>query len=182
MAKYLAAEVSELLQPLDTVTVLATLKADSAARQIALTSLAAAWQEAATLLGDDPQAWRWGDLHLIRFEHPLFDLADASLKEKMSYPPYSRGGSGHTTNSTSFSPKDLLVRSGASFRMVLDVGRWDAAEMTNAPGQSGDPDSPFYRNLLDGWANDSSFPLLYSRDAIIENRAFRIELLPKEAK
>ncbi len=179
MAKYLAAEVSELLQPLDTVTVLATLKADSAARRIALTSLAAAWQEAATLLGDDPQAWRWGDLHLIRFEHPLFDLADASLKEKMSYPPYSRGGSGHTTNSTSFSPKDLLVRSGASFRMVLDVGRWDAAEMTNAPGQSGDPDSPFYRNLLDGWATDSSFPLLYSRDAIIENKAFRIELLPE---
>ena len=48
--------------------------------------------------------------------------------------------------------------------MVLDVGQWDDAEMTNAPGQSGDPRSPFYRNLLQGWAEDSSFPMLYSRE------------------
>ena len=73
-----------------------------------------------------------------------------------------------------------MVRSGASFRMVLDVGRWDDAEMTNAPGQSGDPRSPFYDNLLEGWATDSSFPLLYSRDAIEANRALRIELIPAD--
>jgi penicillin amidase len=63
--------------------------------------------------------------------------------------------------------------------MVLDVGRWDEAEMTNAPGQSGDPESPFYRNLLEGWANDSSLPLLYSREAVLANQALRIELLPQ---
>ncbi len=148
-------------------------------QEIALQTLDAAWEEAVALLGDQPGNWRWGDLHLIRFRHPLLDLAAQPLKEKMSYPPYRRGGSGNTTNNTGFSPTDLLVRSGASFRMVLDVGRWDDAEMTNAPGQSGDPDSPFYRNLLEGWANDSSFPLLYSRDAVIANKALRIELLPE---
>ena len=179
MARHLAAEVSDLVQPLDSLTVVAALREDPAVRQIALTSLAAAWQEALALLGDDPQAWRWGDLHLMRFEHPLLDLASAPLKAKLSYPPYGRGGSGNTTNATGFSAEDFLVRSGASFRMVLDVGRWDAARMTNAPGQSGDPDSPFYRNLLDGWANDSSFPLLYSRAAVIANQALRIELLPE---
>ena len=60
--------------------------------------------------------------------------------------------------------------------MVLDVGRWDDAEMTNAPGQSGDPRSPFYGNLLEGWATDSSFPLLYSREAVEANQALRIVL------
>ena len=69
----------------------------------------------------------------------------------------------------------------APAEIILDVGRWDAAEMTNAPGQSGDPDSPFYRNLLDGWASDSSFPLLYSRAAVMANQALRIELLPEYA-
>ena len=62
--------------------------------------------------------------------------------------------------------------------MVLDVGRWDDAEMTNVPGQSGDPRSPFYDNLLEGWATDSSFPLLYSREAIEANEALRIRLEP----
>ncbi|TDF92495.1 penicillin acylase family protein [Arthrobacter terricola] len=35
-----------------------------------------------------------------------------------------------------------------------------------APGQSGDPRSPHYADLLSTWANGESFPLLYSRSAI----------------
>ena len=97
----------------------------------------------------------------------------------MRYPDYPRGGSGTTTNNTGFRPNDFLVRSGASFRMVLDVGRWDDAEMTNAPGQSGDPRSQFYANLLEGWATDSSFPLLYSRSAVEANQVLRISLEPR---
>ena len=55
---------------------------------------------------------------------------------------------------------------------------WDAARMTNAPGQSGDPRSPFYDNLLEGWARDESFPLLFSRDAVEANARLRIALVP----
>ena len=91
---------------------------------------------------------------------------------------YSRGGSGNTTNNTYFSPEDFLIKSGASFRMVLDVGNWDEAWMTNAPGQSGDPRSPFYSNLLNGWARERSFPLLYSRFRIERDAALRIKLRP----
>ena len=55
-----------------------------------------------------------------------------------------------TTNATSceFASNLLGDRAGASYRQVIDVGNWDAATMTNAPGQSGDPRSPFYDNLL----------------------------------
>lgn len=63
--------------------------------------------------------------------------------------------------------------------MVLDVGRWDAARMTNAPGQSGDPRSPHYSNLLEGWATDRSFPLLYSRAAIDQHVVNVIRLVPE---
>ena len=50
--------------------------------------------------------------------------------------------------------------------------------MTNTPGQSGNPDSPYYDNLLDDWANDRTFPLLFSRKSIEENAAFTINLIP----
>ena len=66
-------------------------------------------------------------------------------------------------------------------RTLLDVGRWDDAEMTNAPGQSGDPRSQFYANLLQGWAEESGFPLLYSKAAIEANKAFEIILSPARA-
>ncbi len=165
------------LDGMDTLAVLETLKLPGA-EEPALTSLEAAWFETIQLLGPDPADWRWGDLHQIVFEHPLLSLADGDLAESMRYSPYPRGGSGNTTNNTGFRPSDFRVVAGASFRMVLDVGRWDDAEMTNAPGQSGDPRSPFYDNLLEGWATDSSFPLLYSRSAVEANQALRIVLEP----
>jgi penicillin amidase len=99
----------------------------------------------------------------------------------MTYPPYPRGGSGNTTNSTGFSARDMLVRAGASYRQVIDVGNWDASTMTNAPGQSGDPRSPFYDNLLKDWAEEGAFPLLYSREKVLEHQVFRIALLPKDS-
>ena len=36
----------------------------------------------------------------------------------------------------------------------------------NSPGQSGNPDSPFYKDLFEQWANDKFFPVYYSREKI----------------
>jgi acyl-homoserine lactone acylase PvdQ len=43
---------------------------------------------------------------------------------------------------------------------------WDKCMFTNAAGQSGNPASPFYRNLYLHWANDQYQPLVYTFDAI----------------
>jgi len=168
---------------LDTMDSLAVVEKMNAAPDVVKASLASAWSDAVELMGDDPTKWTWGSLHKTNFKHPLLDLmkankADAELARSAEMRSYSRGGSGNTTNNTYFSPEDFLVKSGASFRMVLDVGNWDEAWMTNAPGQSGDPRSPFYSNLLNGWARERSFPLLYSRFRIERDAALRIKLSP----
>ena len=126
-------------------------------------SLADAWEDAAARLGADPASWRWGMLHTMNFTHPLAEVSPAAAA--WSLPPKALGGSSYTVNNTGFGD-DYRVRSGASWRMVLDVGNWDAARMTNAPGQSGDPESPHYGDLLDPWAALESRPLLYSREAV----------------
>jgi penicillin amidase len=118
-------------------------------------------------------------LHQTRFTHPLQHIADGALAQMMQLKRYPRGGSAHTTNNTSYYTTDFDVDHGASYRQVIDVGNWDAARMTNTPGQSGDPRSPFYDNLLEVWAKDGSFPLLYSREKILENRALTITLEPR---
>lgn len=176
LAAALLPEEPGALQPLDSLTILDTLRYPIG-RSVARDTLAEAWEVARAQFGP-PRQWRWGDLHQMRFEHPLLTRAGVGLAEAMRYPPYARGGSANTTNNTSFGPDDFLVRSGASFRMVLDVGNWDAARMTNAPGQSGDPRSPFYDNLLAGWAADQSFPMLYSRELVEANRAIHVTLIP----
>src|SRR5690606_4547072 len=63
-------------------------------------------------------------------------------------------------------------------RMVLDVGAWDASRAANAPGQSGDPSSPHYADLLPLWRRGDYFPLLYTRAAAVEHTERTIRHLP----
>ena len=65
--------------------------------------------------------------------------------------------------STAYRSTDYQLAGGASFRMVTDVGNWDASVAINTPGQSGDPASPHYRDLFEIWSRGKYFPIFYSR-------------------
>ena len=160
--------------------ILLRLLAEPELQDLMVRTLEAAFGDTASLLGEDTASWQWGRIHKTSFEHPLHSLADGDLADAMQIERYSRGGSRNTTNNTWSGNEELTVDGGASYRQVIDVGNWDAAKMTNAPGQSGDPRSPFYDNLLEGWANDEYFPLLYSREAVEANSAITITLLPAD--
>lgn len=88
------------------------------------------------------------------------------------------GGASSTPRAASYND-DFEVTSGASFRMVLDVGNWDASRFINTPGQSGDPFSPHYRDLAALWATGHYVPLSYSRDAVERNAAHVLTLTPE---
>jgi len=62
--------------------------------------------------------------------------------------------------------------------MIVNTGDWDATLGTNAPGQSGDPSSPFYSNLYEDWAKDVYFPVYYSKEKILEHLYQKTLLTP----
>ena len=76
-------------------------------------------------------------------------------------------------------PSDFKVISGASFRMVLDVGGWDNSMAINTPGQSGDPASPHFRDLFPKWAAGEYIPLIYSKSAVKDATETIFRLSPK---
>ena len=69
-----------------------------------------------------------------------------------------------------------VAADGASYREILDVADWDRSMVTNMPGQSGQPESPFYGNLLPVWADDKYFPLAFSRPAVEKATAHGLTL------
>jgi penicillin amidase len=69
-----------------------------------------------------------------------------------------------------------VAADGASYREILDVADWDRSLVTNTPGQSGQPGSPFYGNLLPLWAEDRYLPLVFSRAAVERHARYRLEL------
>ncbi|MCZ6852587.1 MAG: penicillin acylase family protein, partial [Gammaproteobacteria bacterium] len=117
LARILAPEAPNLLKPVDTQAVVEAMRFPLG-RDLASATLGPAYAETQQLLGENPSTWRWGDLHQIQFVHPLQHRATGRLANAMIYDAYPRGGSGNTTNSTSFRADDFLVRAGASFRMV----------------------------------------------------------------
>jgi penicillin amidase len=129
-------------------------------------------------LGPDMSAWRYGqqDLKHSAMKHPLSDALAQEFRAGLDLGPLPRGGNGYTPGSTG---NNYRQSSGASFRVVIPVGEWDRALGMNSPGQSGNPESPYYGNLFERWAKDQYFPMYYSRDSILKYADRKQILQPK---
>ncbi|MBR7799086.1 penicillin acylase family protein [Undibacterium fentianense] len=148
--------------------------------QLLLNSLSLAYQRMEHLLGKNSQEWRWGNIQKTEFTHPLSKLLDATQRAQFDIGPLPRGGSANTVNQSTYRLSDFVQINGPTFRVVVDVGNWDNSRAINAPGQSGDQDSPHYRDLTEKWSKGQYFPLLYSRSAIENNTKQSFLLTPKK--
>ena len=143
-----------------------------------LESLNAAVNELRQLLGPDPSDWAWGKLHHAQFMHALAPLADDAMRAQLTVGRLAMGGSAFSPRAAAYRTSDFSVISGASFRMVIDVGNWDQSVTINTPGQSGDPFNPHYRDLAPLWAGGDYVPLLYSREAVERAASEAFRLMP----
>jgi penicillin amidase len=125
----------------------ATLEAD----------LKKAIDQLASRQGADWKSWRWGRMHTRSFPHAFVAEFDLPTVERP-------GGAG------------TVAADGASYREILDVSNWDNSIVTNTPGQSAQPESPFYGSLLPLWADNQYFPLVYSRQAVDDHTVHRLTL------
>jgi penicillin amidase len=146
--------------------------------ELLLSTLDDAIDEVEELLGDDREEWEWGDLKHALFEHALSAGVDDDVAETLNVGPEPVGGSGYTVWNAGYDD-DFQLTSGASWRMVVDVGEWDNSLAMSVPGQSGDPESPFYDNLLDPFVEGKYFPLLYTRKAVQNACINQIDLNPQ---
>jgi len=142
--------------------------------QLLLDCLRSATERLVKLEGPDPLNWSWGKLHGMQFRHSL-DKAEGS--SFMDLGPVARPGDGETVNATSYD-SSFEQTGGASYREILDTSDWDKSLAINVPGQSGQPGSQHYSDLLPLWSEGMYFPLVYTRDTIDRQTTDRLELQP----
>jgi len=150
--------------------------ADAWLAQTVVATLAATEADLRQRLGDEPDLWRWGDLHQAWMQHPAQTLlADALPSNCLETKRVARSGSGDTVGLTAY---DATYRQivGSTLRLVMDVGEWDNSVAMNAPGQSGRLDDAACQNLLAAWARGEAFPLLYTQERIAPHVAYEIVL------
>jgi penicillin amidase len=101
------------------------------------------------------------------------------MKNLLDPAPLARPGDEYTVNATG-APQDSWQQvSGASYREILDTSDWDQSLAVNAPGQSGQPGSPHYSDLLTLWNDGKYFPLVYSQKAVEHETTDRMVLEPR---
>jgi penicillin amidase len=113
----------------------------------------------------DRAQWTWGNAHRLQLRHALG-------RRELNLEPVARPGDAHTVNAAGG------VASGPSFRQILDFANWDGSVMTNVPGESGDPESKHYKDLLADWAAGKYHPMPFSRKAVEAAAEERIVLEP----
>ena len=115
--------------------------------------------------GPEMQGWKYGQerYHHARLAHPLSVVVNAATRAKLEVGPLPRGGDGMTVSATGNGDNQTA---GGSLKIIADTDDWDNSVGINTPGQSGDPDSPHYRDLFELWAQGTYFPVAYSRTKV----------------
>ncbi|GIV38017.1 MAG: hypothetical protein KatS3mg032_2396 [Cyclobacteriaceae bacterium] len=131
--------------------------------------------------GPDMNQWQYGqeNYHHVLIRHPLYAAVNDSLRATLQCGPAPRGGSGTTPGVTGNADNQTH---GATFRIVADVADWDNCWFTNAPGQSGDPQSNYFKNLFIPWATDHYFRMYFSKNNIVQRAAEKKRLVPAEKR
>lgn len=101
--------------------------------------------------GEDIKTWQWGSVKGTNVEH-LAKLPGMGT-EKLWI-----GGGHNMVNATK-------KHKGPSWRMVVELGEEPNAFGIYPGGQSGNPGSPYYANMIDDWASGQLRPLNYIKSA-----------------
>lgn len=142
-------------------------------------SLSSAVSDLRRRFGSDMTDWQYGQegYKHVHLRHPMSAAVNEELRDRLEVGPAPRHGYSYTVSNTAYGDNQT---SGGSFRMIVDTGDFDRTLASNTPGQSGDPDSPFYSNLFNEWVNDRYFPLFYSRERIESVTVERLLMMPDE--
>ena len=143
-------------------------------------SLDAAISGLSQTLGDDPAAWRWGDVHEARFEHSFWQRVSVIGGFAGSF--FAVDGGNDTINRAASRIADaqqpFAAVHGAGYRGVYDLAEPGRSRFIVATGQSGNPLSRHYRDLGALWRRGEGIRLDASREDLERDATSRLLLLP----
>lgn len=131
------------------------------------------------MFGDEMTTWTWGEAHLAKFNHrPLGELPaginvglDIMLND--IYHLFNRSipttGGLTAVNRMAWNAGsgDFVIRNTiASMRQILDFSDWDNSKYVHSLGQSGDPRSDHYDDMMALWAAGEYLTHGYTADAV----------------
>ena len=141
-------------------------------------ALAAAYAGLRLRFGPDERLWAWGRVRPTTLRHPA--SVRRPLGMLLDLGPFPWGGDSDTVSQaagTMGAPSEG-VSVVASLRMVIDVGNWDASRFVLPGGQSGNPLSTHYSDMLPLWRRGTGVPIAWSAEEVNRAAVKELRILP----
>jgi acyl-homoserine-lactone acylase len=149
--------------------------------EILARALAAAYALCAKRMGGDRADWKWGSLHTYYWRHD-FTKSTMFFHDYLNRGPYPAGGDVHTVNvSAFFWGKDFDVIVIPAMRLVVDFGLEEPAFLVVVPGQSGNPSSEHYADMLPLYLEGKNHPLPFGNQGVRAQYGSTVILRPGPA-
>ncbi len=128
--------------------------------------------------GDKPEAWNWGGVHELQFDHPLggrwpfrdfFKTHPFPMGKSMS----SIEGWAHASGGPQFH-----IVSGPSARLIIDLSDFDRSVSCLSTGQSGQVMDLHYRDQMNLFTGDNFRPDLWDKEKIERSGGSVLKMAP----
>ena len=94
--------------------------------------------------------------------------------------PIPAGGTTDAINAVRWlvSQGNFTTQTMPSMRMIIDLSDISKSVCMNATGESGNPASPWYGDMIQSWLNIKYHPMLWTRDQVNAAAAHKLLLTP----
>jgi penicillin amidase len=118
--------------------------------------------------GSDTASWQWGKIHQASFQHPLATVTPLNLIFGTS--PVERPGDDVTVNvggdgDFALDPPSYAQQTVSSMREIIDLGNFDNSLWVTTTGESGQPYSAYYSDLIPLWDQNQYQSMAYTATA-----------------
>lgn len=129
--------------------------------------------------GTSTESWAWGRVRPLHLRHPVG--ARKPFDRVFALPPIAVGGDVTTIPQASV---DFQDPTGdpigiANLRAVIDVGRWEQSRWSLAGGQSGNPCSAHFGDLVPLWESGEGIDIAWTREDVAERARHVLRLVPR---
>jgi penicillin amidase len=129
--------------------------------------------------GNSPERWAWGRVRPLTMTHQFG--GKFPLNKIFNVGPFPWGGDTHTIAQSYVDQLEPDANPGVvvTLRAVIDVGNWDENSFVLGGGQSGNPYSPHYADMLELLKQGKGTPIAWSPEKEKEVIRTTLELVPE---